>query len=34
MRLRDGEIVENVVSLTDLEFALLMAPVLTPLILK
>ncbi|HIK17257.1 MAG TPA: ester cyclase [Leptolyngbyaceae cyanobacterium M33_DOE_097] len=34
MRLRDGKIVENVVSATNLEFEMLMAPVLTPLILK
>lgn len=34
MRLREGKIVENVVSATNLEFEMLMAPVLTPLILK
>jgi predicted ester cyclase len=34
MRLQDGKIVENVVSATNLEFEMLMAPVLTPLILK
>lgn len=34
MRLRDGKIVENVVSATNLEFEMLMAPILTPLILK
>lgn len=34
MRLRDGKIVENVVSATNLEFEMLMAPVLTPLILR
>lgn len=34
MRLRDGKIIENVVSATNLEFEMLMAPVLTPLILK
>ncbi len=34
MRLRDGKIVENVVSATNLEFEMLMAPVLIPLILK
>lgn len=33
-RLRDGLIVENIVSATNLEFEMLMAPVLTPLILK
>ena len=33
-RLRDGRIVENIVSATNLEFEMLMAPVLTPLILK
>lgn len=33
-RLRDGKIVENVVSATNLEFEMLLAPVLTPLILK
>jgi predicted ester cyclase len=34
MRLREGKIVENVVSATNLEFEMLMAPVLTPLILQ
>lgn len=34
MRLREGKIVENVVSATNLEFEMLMAPVLTSLILK
>ncbi|MBD3886228.1 ester cyclase [Phormidium tenue FACHB-886] len=34
MRLRDGKIVENIVSATNLEFEMLMAPVLAPLILK
>jgi hypothetical protein len=34
MRLRDGKIVENIVSATNLEFEMLMAPVLIPLILK
>jgi len=33
-KLRDGKIVENVVSATNLEFEMLLAPVLTPLILK
>lgn len=33
-RLIDGKIVENVVSATNLEFEMLMAPVLAPLILK
>lgn len=33
-RLQDGLIVENIVSATNLEFEMLMAPVLTPLILK
>lgn len=33
-RLRDGRIIENIVSATNLEFEMLMAPVLTPLILK
>jgi predicted ester cyclase len=33
-RLRDGRIVENIVSATNLEFEMLMAPVLAPLILK
>jgi predicted ester cyclase len=32
-RLRDGLIVENIVSATNLEFEMLMAPVLTPMIL-
>lgn len=34
MRLCDGKIVENVVSATNLEFEMLLAPVLAPLILK
>jgi predicted ester cyclase len=34
MRLRKGKIVENVGSATNLEFEMLMAPVLTPLILQ
>lgn len=34
MRLQNGKIVENVVSATNLEFEMLMAPILTPLILK
>ncbi|SRR5579883_308873 len=34
MRLRDQKIVENIVSATNLEFEMLMAPVLAPLILK
>lgn len=33
MRLEDGKIVENIVSATNLEFEMLMAPVLAPLIL-
>ena len=33
-RLRNGRIVENIVSATNLEFEMLMAPVLAPLILK
>ena len=33
-RLRDGVIVENIVSATNLEFEMLMAPVLAPMILK
>ncbi len=33
-RLKDGRIVENIVSATNLEFEMLMAPVLAPLILK
>lgn len=33
-RLRGGRVVENVVSATNLEFEMLMAPVLAPLILK
>ncbi|WP_285711480.1 ester cyclase [Erythrobacter oryzae] len=33
-RLRDGRIIENIVSATNLEFEMLMAPVLAPLILK
>lgn len=34
MRLQDSKIIENVVSATNLEFEMLMAPALTPLILK
>ena len=34
MRLQNGKIVENIVNATNLEFEMLMAPVLTPLILK
>jgi predicted ester cyclase len=34
MRLQDDQIIENVVSATNLEFEMLMAPILTPLILK
>ncbi|BDG73533.1 ester cyclase [Roseomonas fluvialis] len=33
-RLRDGRIVENIVSATNLEFEMLMAPVLAPMILR
>lgn len=33
-RVRDGLIVENIVSATNLEFEMLMAPVLAPMILK
>lgn len=33
-RVREGRIVENIVSATNLEFEMLMAPVLTPMILK
>lgn len=33
-RIKDGRIIENVVSATNLEFEMLMAPVLAPLILK
>ncbi|PPD15527.1 MAG: ester cyclase [Methylobacterium sp.] len=33
-RLKDGLIVENIVSATNLEFEMLMAPVLSPMILK
>lgn len=33
-RLKDGKIIENVVSATNLEFEMLMAPVLAPMILK
>lgn len=33
-RIKDGMIVENIVSATNLEFEMLMAPVLTPMILK
>lgn len=32
-RIRDGRIIENIVSATNLEFEMLMAPALTPLIL-
>jgi predicted ester cyclase len=34
MRLKNGKIIENIVSATNLEFEMLMAPVLTSLILK
>jgi len=34
MRLQDGKIIENIVSATNLEFEMLMAPALTPFILK
>lgn len=34
LKLEDGWIVENIVSATNLEFEMLMAPVLSPLILK
>lgn len=34
MRIENGKIIENIVSATNLEFEMLMAPVLTPLILK
>lgn len=34
MRLHDGKIVENVVSATNLEFEMLIAPVLAPILLK
>lgn len=34
MRIDDGKITENIVSATNLEFEMLMAPVLTPLILR
>jgi predicted ester cyclase len=34
MRIEGGKVVENVVSATNLEFEMLMAPALTPLILK
>ncbi len=34
MRIRAGKVVENVVSATNLEFEMLLAPVLTPLILR
>jgi predicted ester cyclase len=34
MRIVDGKIVENIVSATNLEFEMLMAPVLAPLILQ
>ena len=33
-RVRDGLVVENIVSATNLEFEMLMAPVLSPMILK
>jgi len=33
-RLQDGLIVENIVSATNLEFEMLMAPALSPMILK
>jgi predicted ester cyclase len=33
-RVADGKIVENIVSATNLEFEMLMAPVLTPMVLK
>jgi hypothetical protein len=33
-RVQGGLIVENIVSATNLEFEMLMAPVLTPMILK
>jgi predicted ester cyclase len=33
-RLKDGKIIENIVSATNLEFEMLMAPVLTPMILR
>ena len=33
-RLKDGLIVENIVSATNLEFEMLMAPVLSPMILR
>lgn len=33
MRIKDGRVVENIVSATNLEFEMLMAPVLAPLIL-
>lgn len=33
-RLQDGKIVENIVSATNLEFEMLMAPVLAPMILR
>lgn len=34
MKIKNGKIVENIVSATNLEFEMLMAPALTPLILK
>jgi hypothetical protein len=34
MRIRGGKVVENVVSATNLEFEMLLAPVLTPMILR
>lgn len=33
-RVKDGKIIENIVSATNLEFEMLMAPVLAPMILK
>lgn len=33
-RLQDGKIVENIVSATNLEFEMLMAPILSPMILR
>ncbi len=33
-RLKDGKIIENIVSATNLEFEMLMAPVLSPMILR
>lgn len=34
MRIKGGKVMQNVVSATNLEFEMLMAPILTPLILK